>query len=106
LSCSAAYPRIGWITGAAGGIGTETARLFAAEGAIVAGADLAEHTVGDLALRVDVTDEAQVAGMYARVREQLGRVDVLFNNAGIAPPTTRLCSRRRWRRGSACRTSI
>jgi NAD(P)-dependent dehydrogenase (short-subunit alcohol dehydrogenase family) len=34
---------------------------------------------------VDVTDDAAVRDMYARVRAELGRVDVLFNNAGISP---------------------
>ncbi len=33
-----------------------------------------------------MTDEQQVIDMYARVREELGRIDVLFNNAGISPP--------------------
>ena len=46
----------------------------------------------------------QVAGMYARVREEFGRIDVLFNNAGINPPTTCRCSTRRSRPGSGCRT--
>jgi NAD(P)-dependent dehydrogenase (short-subunit alcohol dehydrogenase family) len=32
-----------------------------------------------------VSDEDQVREMYARVREELGHIDVLFNNAGIAP---------------------
>ena len=74
------------ITGAAGGIGSESARLFSAEGATVVGVDLSDDSEGDLALRVDVTEPDQVEAMYARVREDYGRVDVLFNNAGIAPP--------------------
>jgi NAD(P)-dependent dehydrogenase (short-subunit alcohol dehydrogenase family) len=41
--------------------------------------------VGELALCVDVTDEQAVSEMYGRVREQLGAVHVLFNNAGISP---------------------
>jgi len=73
------------ITGAASGIGAETAQLFQAEGAQVVGVDLVEGAVGDLALQADVTDEQQVAGMYARAREELGGIDVLFNNAGISP---------------------
>lgn len=74
------------ITGAASGIGAETARLFGEEGATVVGADLNEpDAVGDLTLRVDVTDPDQVAGMYARTREEYGRIDVLLNNAGISP---------------------
>jgi NAD(P)-dependent dehydrogenase (short-subunit alcohol dehydrogenase family) len=73
------------ITGAAGGIGAETARLFGEEGATVVGADLSADSVGDLALAVDVTEEDAVAGMYAQVRERFGQIDVLFNNAGISP---------------------
>ncbi|MEA2274132.1 MAG: hypothetical protein QOI98_2840 [Solirubrobacteraceae bacterium] len=74
------------ITGAAGGIGAESARLFGGEGATVVGVDLKEGAVGELALEADVTDEQQVQDVYARVRETYGRVDVLFNNAGISPP--------------------
>lgn len=73
------------ITGAAGGIGAETARLFGEQGATVVGADLTDDSVGDLALTVDVTDAEQVEAMYARTRAEYGRVDVLFNNAGISP---------------------
>src|SRR5918999_5885064 len=74
------------ITGAASGIGAETARLFKEEGATVVGVDLSEDSEGDLAIQADVTDDEQVRGMYARAREELGHVDVLFNNAGISPP--------------------
>jgi NAD(P)-dependent dehydrogenase (short-subunit alcohol dehydrogenase family) len=73
------------ITGAASGIGAATATLFEAEGATVVGVDLSEDSVGALKLAADVTDEEQVKGMYARAREELGRIDVLFNNAGISP---------------------
>jgi NAD(P)-dependent dehydrogenase (short-subunit alcohol dehydrogenase family) len=73
------------ITGAAGGIGSASAALFAGEGARVVGVDLLEHSVGELCLRADVADEESVANVYARVREEFGRVDVLFNNAGISP---------------------
>ena len=74
------------ITGAAGAIGAETARLFAEEGATVVGADLDADSEGELALAVDVTDDDAVREMYAQVRERFGHVDVLFNNAGISPP--------------------
>jgi NAD(P)-dependent dehydrogenase (short-subunit alcohol dehydrogenase family) len=73
------------ITGAASGIGAETARLFAAEGATVVGVDLEPVEGAALALQVDVTDEKQVRDMYAGARERFGRIDVLFNNAGINP---------------------
>jgi NAD(P)-dependent dehydrogenase (short-subunit alcohol dehydrogenase family) len=73
------------ITGAASGIGAESARRFAGEGAKVVGVDLSADAEGDLAIQADVTDEEQVRALYARVREEFGRVDVLFNNAGINP---------------------
>jgi NAD(P)-dependent dehydrogenase (short-subunit alcohol dehydrogenase family) len=74
------------ITGAASGIGAASARLFKAEGATVVGVDLDPGAEGDLAIQADVTEEDQVRDMYARARDELGRVDVLFNNAGISPP--------------------
>jgi len=73
------------ITGAAGGIGAETARLFSEEGAKVVGVDLTPDAAGDLALQADVTDEDQVRGIYARASQEFGGIDVLFNNAGISP---------------------
>jgi len=73
------------VTGAASGIGAETARRFGEEGAIVVGADLRDDGVGDLSIAVDVADERQVADMYERVIDRFGRIDVLFNNAGISP---------------------
>ncbi|MFL5908535.1 MAG: 3-oxoacyl-ACP reductase [Solirubrobacterales bacterium] len=73
------------ITGAASGIGAETARLFAEEGARVVGVDLSAGAEGELALRADVADEDSVQEMYAKAAEEMGRIDVLFNNAGISP---------------------
>jgi NAD(P)-dependent dehydrogenase (short-subunit alcohol dehydrogenase family) len=73
------------VTGAASGIGATTVSLFASEGAQVVGVDLDESSETELALAADVSDEEQVRGMYERVREELGRIDVLFNNAGISP---------------------
>ena len=73
------------ITGAAGGIGAASAQLFRAEGATVVGVDLAESELADDSIVADVTNEEQVAAMYERTRERHGRIDVLFNNAGIAP---------------------
>ena len=75
------------ITGAAGGIGAETARRFREEGATVVGVDLRDDSPGvDLALACDVADEDAVRAMYATARAECGRIDVLFNNAGISPP--------------------
>jgi NAD(P)-dependent dehydrogenase (short-subunit alcohol dehydrogenase family) len=71
------------ITGTAGGIGSAAAEMFEAEGATVVGVDLKP---GDhVAIEADVTDERQVEDLYARTREKHGRIDVLFNNAGISP---------------------
>ena len=84
------------ITGAGSGIGQASARLFAAEGARVVVADIdlqaAQATVGEIAgsggdsaaEQVDVTDEAETVALAGRVVERFGRIDVLFNNAGIA----------------------
>jgi NAD(P)-dependent dehydrogenase (short-subunit alcohol dehydrogenase family) len=54
----------------------ETAKTAARE--IMSGADRKA-----LAIRVDVTDEAQVAGMVARTVQEFGRLDVVVSNAGI-----------------------
>ncbi len=74
------------VTGAASGIGAAAAARLAEEGARVVGVDLVESPGVELALQVDVTDELAIEGLYREVRERLGRVDVLFNNAGISPP--------------------
>jgi NAD(P)-dependent dehydrogenase (short-subunit alcohol dehydrogenase family) len=74
------------ITGAASGIGAETAALFRSEGAKVVGVDLRDDSPDvDLALACDVADEDAVRAMYARAHEAFGKLDVLFNNAGISP---------------------
>ena len=67
------------VTGAASGIGHASALLFAEEGATVAAADL-----DGAAHRVDVGDEAETQALAAAVVAEYGRIDVLFNNAGIA----------------------
>ena len=77
--------KVAVVTGAAGGIGAATVEAFRREGAKVVGVDLHEGSPGDVALAVDVTDEDAVAQMYAQVAEQFGRIDILFNNAGISP---------------------
>src|SRR4051794_29373197 len=74
------------ITGAAGGIGAASATLFRAEGATVVGVDLRDDFAGvDLALAADVSSEDDVVGFIARTKTEYGRIDVLFNNAGISP---------------------
>ncbi len=71
------------VTGAGSGIGRASAELFAAEGARVVAADLDGGAEG-VTHQVDVADEGQTAELAAAVVEEFGRIDVLFNNAGIA----------------------
>ena len=93
------------ITGAAGGIGAATAELFEREGARVVGVDLREHSVGELALQADLTDEAAVAALYARRRATSWAASTCCSTTPASRrPTTPRCSTRRSRRGSACRT--
>jgi NAD(P)-dependent dehydrogenase (short-subunit alcohol dehydrogenase family) len=74
------------ITGTASGIGAESARLFAAEGGRVVGIDLdGSGAEGELTIGADVADEGQVRDAFERIGAEMGRVDVLMNNAGINP---------------------
>jgi 3-oxoacyl-[acyl-carrier protein] reductase len=81
------------VTGGAGGIGSATVRAFSGEGARAAihyltsaarARDLA-RSAGGVALRADLTVEAEVDSLVARAAEALGRVDVLVANAGRWP---------------------
>ena len=88
--------KVALITGAGSGIGRETARLFAAEGAAVAAVDLdeaaAQVVVDDIvaaggraiAIRADVSSDTDSATMIEATEASFGRLDVLFNNAGIS----------------------
>lgn len=78
--------KVALISGAASGIGLETARLFAAEGARVAGGDIAPFPEGfpGLALRLDVTDEGAWEEAFSTLTARLGPPDILVNAAGIA----------------------
>ena len=81
--------RVVLVTGGGSGIGRAAAGLFAAEGAVVAVADLMESAREDLPggqdffVRVDVADSSEVDAAVTRVEERNGRVDVLFNCAGV-----------------------
>jgi NAD(P)-dependent dehydrogenase (short-subunit alcohol dehydrogenase family) len=71
------------VTGAGSGIGRASTLLFQSEGAIVAAADIDTSAEG-VTHRVDVGDEGETEALAKAVLEEHGRIDVLFNNAGIA----------------------
>jgi NAD(P)-dependent dehydrogenase (short-subunit alcohol dehydrogenase family) len=87
--------KVAIVTGAASGIGAHAARLFASEGATVVCVDRDHHGANavvneitaaggrGLALTVDVASDEEVRGMVDRTVEEFGRLDVLFNNAGV-----------------------
>ncbi|MGH6787141.1 MAG: SDR family NAD(P)-dependent oxidoreductase [Novosphingobium sp.] len=78
------------VTGAASGIGRETALLFAREGAQVFAADLdfagvqglADEAQGVAAVACDVCETAQIAALMDRAAAACGGIDIVFNNAG------------------------
>src|SRR5947209_8264279 len=86
--------KVAVITGAGGGIGREAAILFSSEGARVCVADVGreagEKAAADCReaffFAADVSDPASVEAMYAETEKRYGKIDVLYNNAGIMPP--------------------
>ena len=87
--------KVALITGAASGIGRETSLLFAKEGAKIVAADVndaeGEETVGLVTsgggeavfIHADVSKNEDCEGMVRTAESTFGRLDVLFNNAGI-----------------------
>ena len=87
--------KVAIITGAASGIGRAAAELFASEGAIIIAADVIDEAGQQLAdelsrtqrtcsyVHADVSKESDVEAMVHVALAQYGRLDVLFNNAGI-----------------------
>jgi NAD(P)-dependent dehydrogenase (short-subunit alcohol dehydrogenase family) len=90
--------KVAVVTGGSSGIGRATALALAAEGADIAvvgrnaaALDEVAAQVGDLGRRafpgaVDVRDEAQVGAFFDRTIAELGRVDIVVNNAGVSYP--------------------
>src|SRR5947209_18244350 len=87
--------KVAIVTGAAAGMGLATANAFAEAGAAVVLADYKEEVVKAaaerlvaaghkaIAVRCDVSDDAQVEAMVERTVAQFGRLDAAFNNAGV-----------------------
>ena len=87
--------KVALVTGASAGMGLATARAFAEAGAAVVLADVREEAVNAaaqqlvasghqaLAIRCDVSDDAQVAAMVQQTIGAFGRLDAAFNNAGV-----------------------
>ncbi len=86
------HDRVAVVTGAGSGLGREVTRALLGAGYRVALAgrreDALRETLADaapdraFAVPTDVSDRAAVVALFARVRDEFGRVDVLFNNAG------------------------
>ena len=82
--------RVAIVTGGASGIGAAAARRFAAEGASVVVADIQHNLgaavadeIGGLFAQLDVADDAAWDGLMTTVTDRWGRLDVVFNNAGV-----------------------
>ncbi len=83
--------KVALVTGAARGIGQAIADAYVANGAQVVYADIdfataqqvSEYAEGSMALRMDVTSEAEAMSGVERILERYGRLDILVNNAGV-----------------------
>ena len=91
--------KVALITGGGSGIGRASALALAEEGyaVVLAGrrAEVLEETAAEaageaLAVPTDVSDPASIRDLFARAKEAFGRLDLLFNNAGIGAPAVPL----------------
>ena len=91
--------KVALITGGGSGIGRASALALAEEGyaVVLAGrrAEVLQETASEaageaLAVPTDVSDPASIRDLFARARETFGRLDLLFNNAGIGAPAVPL----------------
>jgi 3-hydroxy acid dehydrogenase / malonic semialdehyde reductase len=73
------------VTGASSGIGAATVRRLREDGVrVAAGARRVERLEADVALPLDVRDETSSAAFVERAAAELGGIDIVFNNAGLA----------------------
>ncbi len=95
--------KVALVTGGGRGIGAATVRKLGANGYAVCAnyrrnaeaadalvADLTARGIEAIALPADVSNEDEVLGLFAKIDEQLGRLSLLVNNAGIVAPQTRV----------------
>src|SRR3982751_2178193 len=83
--------KVALITGAGSGIGRQSALLFSREGAQIVVVDVNEHAAREtaamipdaIAVRADVSKAGDCQAMVAAAEQEFGRLNVLFNNAGI-----------------------
>ncbi len=88
------------ITGAAGGIGSSAARLFAHQGAVLVLTDIRDKELQELGeimkdpgaeimtVKHDIRDPESWKSLVEKVRKKYGRIDILINNAGVIQPGT------------------
>jgi NAD(P)-dependent dehydrogenase (short-subunit alcohol dehydrogenase family) len=82
VGCRRLTGKVCVIAGVASVIGRAVAERLIREGAVVVGIDREQHSVGSLAVVANLSDEVEVQEAFARIYENTGRIDFLYNNAG------------------------
>lgn len=92
------HGQVAVVTGGADGLGFEICQVLSEAGALIVCSDINELMIDNavaalrdaggeaIGVACDVTDEAQVKGLFAKAQDHFGQVDILVNNAGIADP--------------------